>query len=152
MYLVRHAKAGNRQRWQGDDAERPLSKAGRRQADALVDLLAPDAPTVVLSSPYVRCVQTVAPLAAKLGLDVQHADALVEGASSDESWHLVLALAAEDAVLCTHGDVIGDVLLRAETRGVDLPGRRLEKGGVWVLDFDDGRPRTAKYVPPPQVA
>ena len=40
LYLVRHAKAGDRAAWKGDDRLRPLSKEGRRQADSLARLLA----------------------------------------------------------------------------------------------------------------
>ena len=64
-YLVRHAKAGSRERWTAPDRDRPLTAAGRVQAAALTRLL--QATTrVVSSSPYLRCVETVAPLAEAL--------------------------------------------------------------------------------------
>ena len=66
VYVVRHGKAGSRSGWTEPDDQRPLTKAGRRQAGALADMLAGDHVTRVLSSPYVRCRQTVEPLAERL--------------------------------------------------------------------------------------
>src|SRR5688500_5133995 len=79
LYLVRHAKAGNRHHWTGDDVERPLSPKGQAQADGLAKALDGVPLTRVLSSPYVRCVQTVEPLAAAHGLEVEETPALAEG-------------------------------------------------------------------------
>lgn len=72
LYLLRHADAGDSSLWTGVDAERPLSKKGRRQAKALArtlkDLrLRVDA---VLSSPLVRAAETARPVAKALGVDV----------------------------------------------------------------------------------
>jgi broad specificity phosphatase PhoE len=70
IFVVRHAKAGTRRDWDGDDTERPLTKAGRRQAHELTIRLAREAISGLWSSPYVRCVQTLEPLGRELGLDV----------------------------------------------------------------------------------
>ncbi|MGH2977341.1 MAG: SixA phosphatase family protein [Gaiellaceae bacterium] len=78
--LVRHASAGDRRDWAGDDRLRPLDARGRRQSAALVELLRPLEPRRIVSSPYVRCVQTVEPLAAALGRPVEQDDRLAEGA------------------------------------------------------------------------
>jgi hypothetical protein len=63
VYLVRHARAGDRSRWTGDDWLRPLSVRGHRQAYLLIKLLADAKFDRILSSPYVRCMQTVVPIA-----------------------------------------------------------------------------------------
>src|SRR3954469_967625 len=63
LLLVRHAKAGNRKSWDGVDRLRPLTDAGWAQGTALLDLLGESRPVRLLSSPYVRCVQTLEPLA-----------------------------------------------------------------------------------------
>ena len=149
LYLVRHAKAGSRSEWSGNDTARPLSKAGRRQADALVDLLAAAQPTRILSSPYARCIATVEPVAAKLGLDVERDDALGEGAPLERSWSLVSESSDSDVVVCSHGDVIGDLVMHVSTFGVALPSHLLQKASTWVVEFDGGRPIGARYVPPP---
>ena len=97
VLLVRHAKAGSRKDWSGDDRLRPLSKAGHRQAEALVPLLVGYPITRVLSSPFVRCVQTV------LG---DHQDAAVA-----EGW-LREAAGASGVSALAAGELIG--LQRAE--------------------------------------
>jgi broad specificity phosphatase PhoE len=94
LYLVRHAKAGSRRDWEGPDRDRPLSRKGRRQAEGLVELLADRPVRRVLSSPYLRCVQTVEPLAEKLGLPVEQVAALGEDAAPAEAVELLRALAS----------------------------------------------------------
>jgi len=149
VYLVRHAKAGSRKAWTDDDELRPLSKAGKAQARALAKRLAGAGITRVLSSPYVRCRQTVEPLAEARGVPVEPSDALREGASLPDSLRLVEKVAGENAVLCTHGDVLGNLLLHFAELGVDLQTDRIEKGSVWALELDDGEVRSATYHPPP---
>jgi len=149
VYLVRHAKAGSRKAWTDDDELRPLSKAGKAQARALATRLAGAGITRVLSSPYVRCRQTVEPLAEGRGVPVEPSDALREGASLPDSLRLVEKVAGENAVLCTHGDVLGNLLLHFAELGVDLQTDRIEKGSVWALELDDGEVRSATYHPPP---
>lgn len=158
VYVVRHAKAGDRSKWKGPDQLRPLSGAGRRQAQALADLLADRAGKAgsgirrIVSSPYARCIQTVEPLAARLGLEMETDDALAEGAPADDVVDLVRKLAPEHPVLCTHGDVIPRLLdALARRDGLRLPKRRPSaKGSTWVLDQDgDGRFVSAIYLPAP---
>src|SRR5206468_2146730 len=66
-YLVRHGAAGDRHAWHEADELRPLDEEGRWQAEALVALLAEAVIERLLSSPYLRCVQTLEPLAAVRG-------------------------------------------------------------------------------------
>src|SRR5439155_1800023 len=80
LALVRHADAGSRHDWDGDDAERPLTRRGRRQASRLVELLAPYPVSRIVSSRAARCVQTVEPLAAARRLSIEAVDELFE-------WH-----------------------------------------------------------------
>jgi len=104
--LVRHASAGDRRGWEGDDRLRPLDDRGRRQAAELAEKLRPLEIRRIVSSPYVRCVQTMEPLAAVLGLEVERDDRLAEGAGSAAA-----ELVGEEGVAaCTHGDVIHDLL------------------------------------------
>src|SRR6266511_1008153 len=79
VLLVRHARAGKRSKWEGDDRLRPLDKRGRKQAEGLVSLLAEYPIDRIASSPYLRCTQTVDPLAASRGLAVEERDELAEG-------------------------------------------------------------------------
>jgi phosphohistidine phosphatase SixA len=116
--LLRHASAGDREDWDGDDFHRPLDAKGRRQAAELVELLRPFEISRVLSSPYVRCAATVEPLAKALGLSVEQDDRLAEGAG-----RAALELLRQDgAVCCTHGDIVEAAL-----------GHGLKKGAGVVL-------------------
>src|SRR5690348_16606746 len=106
IYLVRHAKAGERDAWIGDDELRPLSGRGHLQARELVDVLADAHFERVVSSPYVRCMETVVPIAAARRLAVEPSDALAEGATLEEAIALVQKVAGAGAVLCTHGVIV----------------------------------------------
>jgi len=149
VYLVRHAKAGSRRNWKGDDELRPLSKAGRTQARALAKRFGGSAVTQIVSSSYVRCRETVVPLAERVGVEVELSDALAEGATPADSLRLLEKCAGEETVLCTHGDVLGNLLMHASHLGVDLGDDRIEKASVWTLEVVDGEIRSAHYEPPP---
>jgi 8-oxo-dGTP diphosphatase len=149
IYFVRHAKAGSRQQWVGDDVVRPLSKAGRAQAEGLVGLLGGQAVPRIASSPYLRCVQTVEPLAAAVGLVVEPLDMLAEGRPFEPVLELLVAL-AEESVLCSHGDVIPDTIEALMRRGMVVEGEPdWRKGATWVLERVDGDVVRAKALPPP---
>ncbi len=151
VYLVRHAKAGNRLRWTGPDDVRPLSKPGRRQAQALVELFAGQPFTRLLSSPYVRCVQTLEPLAEARGLALETTEGLGEGAPVDRALELMLSAADHGpAALCTHGDVMMFALEELHEAGVPLEGPlEFKKGATWILDVRDGAFARGRYLPPP---
>jgi 8-oxo-(d)GTP phosphatase len=151
-YLVRHARAGSRDKWQGDDALRPLSKAGRRQAEALVTTFRGMEVARIVSSPSVRCVQTVRPLALDRGLPVETSDALAEGADLGDAMAQLAELTPTPTVLCSHGDVIPALVLHLVDRGATIVGERdWKKGSTWMLEREDGRVVRASYVPPPDV-
>jgi 8-oxo-dGTP diphosphatase len=149
VYLVRHAKAGSRSSYQGpDDSARPLSGKGRAQAEALAGRLAPQGITRLVSSPFTRCVQTLGPLASKLDLEVETAVVLAEGAGPTAALTLV-ETAAEPLALCSHGDVIGELITLLDRRGIPVHGDGIEKGSIWVLTVTAGEVTEAAYVPPP---
>lgn len=151
IYLVRHAKAGHRTRWEGNDELRPLSKPGRRQAEALVELFAEQPFTRLLSSRYVRCVQTFEPLSAARAMPIEHADALAEGAGAVATLDLLRAAAADAPVaLSTHGDIILNVLDHLAAANVPLSGPvAFAKGSTWVLELSDGSFTAGRYIDPP---
>jgi 8-oxo-dGTP diphosphatase len=149
VYVVRHGKAGSRSAWSAPDDQRPLTKPGRRQAVALADELDGCGVTRVLSSPYVRCRQTVEPLAERLRIPVDLSDALEEGAPLVETLALLDKLGDEPAVLCTHGDVVGELLDHCTRQGVHLDDDRLEKGSTWVLETEAGAIVAGRYQSPP---
>ena len=155
LLLVRHAHAGDRGAWVGDDALRPLSRRGAAQADALATLLAPlvaDPAVSVSSSPAVRCTATVDPLAARLGTSVLVDPTLAEGSDADVLHDRIGDLTAP-AVWCSHGDVIPALLLTLAEHGVDLgPDPRCRKASTWVLELSGGHVATARHLPPPELS
>jgi 8-oxo-dGTP diphosphatase len=149
VYLVRHAAAGDRARWQGADWLRPLSPRGHAQSRGLLRLLADAEIGRIVTSPYVRCSETVLPLAAIRNLSVEIDDALAEEADLEATLALVKQGGEVGAVLCSHGDMIPAVLDHLVRSGVDIdPRAKCEKGSVWVLETRDGSVVTARYLPP----
>jgi 8-oxo-dGTP diphosphatase len=149
-YLVRHAKAGSREEWEGDDRLRPLTSSGRRQAQALVDVLKDRPIDEVRSSSYLRCMQTVEPLAQARRLRVVTDKALEEGAGMDGITRVMEHAGDRSVVLCTHGDVVEEVLQQLVREGfVKRDRANLEKGSTWVLDHAEGRITGAHYLAAP---
>jgi 8-oxo-dGTP diphosphatase len=146
-YLVRHAKAGSRERWTQPDRDRPLTDAGRLQAVALAQMLAASTRTV-RSSPYLRCLQTVEPLAEAIGQSVEEEDRLAEGA--DPAWALGQLASSPGLVLCTHGDVMASIVTSLADAHVPMSGgAQWAKGATWAFTIDGGRIAEARYLPPP---
>jgi broad specificity phosphatase PhoE len=108
-----------------------------------------------VSSPYVRCRETLAPLAAELGLLVEDADGLTEGAPLSEALRLLDKVSDKPTALCTHGDVIGDLLHHFDGQHIRLDAGddaapselRFPKGSTWVLDVRDGQVVRGAYPP-----
>jgi phosphohistidine phosphatase SixA len=150
VYLVRHAHAGSKAGWDGPDLARPLSETGRRQAAGLVARLRHYPVHRILSSPAGRCLQTVQPLAGLLGLAVEGTEVLGVDATADGVLGLLADPTLRHAVLCTHGELIGQVFDRLLADGLALPGGpRWPKGSTWVLDRHGGvRVAAASYLEP----
>ena len=148
LFLIRHATAGVRDHGNPNDDQRPLDPMGQGQAAAIADLLAGEPIEAVLTSPALRCHQTVAPLAARLGLHVEHATQLFEGQSRSSSIEFVRSFTGRTVVLCSHGDVIPDVLRNLEVGGCRLEGRGCAKGSVWRLDNSTERIESGEYLGP----
>ena len=166
VLIVRHAHAGSRSAWKGDDRERPLSEKGLAQAVALVGVLARFGTTRLLSSPYVRCVETLGPAGTALGLPVEAVDWLTEGAGPEAVARLGVGPERTDGLswaggggdrgagagtgtlaLCTHGDVAVDCFA-AFGRPDDGIRPTLQKGALWVLDEVDGTLTITDYLQP----
>ncbi len=149
MLLIRHAHAGNRHDAQGPDRSRPLSTRGAKQARSLVETLEGYSPQRILSSPATRCVETVTPMAEALRVKIEEEECLAEGAGL-AALGLVRRVANEKIALCTHGDVIPDILVAlADEDHLDLgPRPRQAKGSVWVLEAEGDRFVKAAYLPP----
>ncbi len=151
LYLIRHADADKRNPYSPADHLRELSEDGWRQATRIADRLGDAGVTRVLSSPFPRCSQTVEPLARRLGLEVEPEPLLAEGANGLRTYTLMLDLAGTDAVLCSHGDVIPEVIRLLELTGTAINGQRGNaKGSVWTITTDGGSLLTAEYAKTPR--
>jgi broad specificity phosphatase PhoE len=156
--LLRHAHAVNKRAWSGRDEERPLSERGFREAEALVESLLAVPLRRLLSSPALRCRQTLDPLARRLGVAIEPTDLL----DRDVDAPRVAALAEDpgsiDAVLCTHGETLvallghwqacGRIVLTPPT-GKIIKGTTPKSGG-WLVH--GGAQLQARYLPPPRLS
>ena len=148
-YLVRHADAGDKLRWSGPDEQRPLSDVGRREADGLVSLLARFPIARIVSSPAVRCRQTVQPLANHRQLQLAVDTALAVGADVDRLVELLVHPDADGVAWCSHRELIAPLLVRLRERGAPIgDDADWSKGSVWVFDVADGSIASATYLPP----
>jgi 8-oxo-(d)GTP phosphatase len=172
LILLRHASAGQKKNWPEDDKSRPLDAKGEADALALAALLPCFAPSArVLSSPALRCTESVRPYAEAFGgtVDIEAALALSHhsGKSSsrtnrrDALTDLVRGLVAAGgpAVVCLHRENLPEALAAAcAALGAPLspppppsparPGPPLPKGGFWVVHMADGElAGLERYVP-----
>jgi 8-oxo-dGTP diphosphatase len=138
--LIRHAPAGSAADWNGDDLLRPLDAVGRALAARLPEDLAHFPIRRLLSSPAVRCVQTVAPLAVNRGLLVERRAELFEAGDPAGVIDLMRGV-AEPAALCTHGDVLHA-----------LVGSEPAMGAAVVVSLEPEELRILEILPPRDVA
>jgi Histidine phosphatase superfamily (branch 1) len=114
LLLVRHAHAGDKHRWQGPDRLRPLSLAGQAEAAGLVVRLEDFPIERILTSPTLRCQQTVEPWPA------------TAASASKVRWHWVWTPTPPGSWRCLripgcrHGGVYPR---RADRPGAHLAGR-----------------------------
>lgn len=155
VLIVRHATAGSKSRYSGDDRKRPLDKHGRAQAEALVGQLLAFGAGDLFAADRVRCHQTLDPLAEELGVPVHTEPALTAEAYADnrkKSRQRVLEIAAtaEHPVICTQGEVIPDLIAWwCERDGVRPDSSRNRKGSTWVLTLVGGRLACADHISSP---
>ncbi len=156
VLLVRHASAGDRESWEGDDRERPLDDHGWEQAEQLVRLLSRFDVDAIVSADFDRCTQTVEPLSRSVGVAIETEPVLSEAGypgHEDEALALVRKYGSspQTTVVCSQGDVIPGLLSHlAGEDHVDLPEPLPnKKASVWSLTFDGPRLFSAEYFPPP---
>lgn len=149
LFLIRHADAGVRNNLDPSDDQRPLDEVGHSQAQAIADAWTEAGIEAIYSSPALRCVQTIEPLAERLQMTVQIAPELFEGASTSRSIEYIRSFTGRSVVLCSHGDVIPDVLRNLQVGGSQLQGRGCAKGSIWQLDNSTDRIETGIYQPQP---
>ena len=145
LYLIRHAHAGDRLVGH-HDRYRHLSGRGHTRAKELANFLADAQISRIISSPATRCVQTVEPLAAALGLEVEENEGLWEDSLRDDALEVLVSAATEGIAVCTHGNIIPEVVELLADTGTKIKGRGCEKGSIWVLTWDKKRFKKARYL------
>ena len=147
LILLRHASAGTKSAWKGDDSARALDAEGERDASALVALLRCFGVSRIVSAPAERCVGTVRPYAAAVGaevevepaFDVTHGRA---GAAADaEKAVATLAAADEPVIICAHRENLPVLVAAAFAElGAGPPrDKSLRKAEFLVLHRDHGQ-------------
>jgi len=139
IHLLRHGSAGTRGKSKAD-IKRPLSKKGIRQSQKIGRRLSRLPVERALSSPYPRCLATLGPLADSIGTTIEEDERLAEGSSVKKTLSLISELRGQAAVLCTHGDIISNLIGHLSAEGVPLDGgMEWPKGSEWTLETMKGR-------------
>lgn len=117
IIVARHGKAMSPSQWKGSDSTRPLLPKGLEQAERLAPSLAAFAPVKIVSSTAVRCLNTVGPVARRLGLPVRESTGISQDAYEDGATRADKQIAKrlerrEAVVLCSHGPVIPQLVER----------------------------------------
>ncbi|MEX5633496.1 SixA phosphatase family protein [Parafrankia sp. FMc2] len=153
VVIVRHALALPKKTWTGEDVARPLTARGIRQAAAFATVITRDlAVRQVLTSPTLRCEQTVAPLADARGLPLRRSAMLGVNGSTEALLDLLASDETDGSVLCTHGERINDLFRAWQARGWrGWPGAdgRTRKGDAWLLRGQPALDATVEYLATP---
>jgi 8-oxo-(d)GTP phosphatase len=146
LIFLRHASAGRKDAWPGDDTGRPLDAEGAAQAALLARLLSCYGSGRVISSAAERCVATVRPYAALTGAKLEIEPTFTVGlAEADQAARAALVASIvtgkQPTVICAHRENLPPMLAAACTAlGAAPPGdAALGKGEFWVLHTSGGR-------------
>jgi 8-oxo-dGTP pyrophosphatase MutT (NUDIX family)/phosphohistidine phosphatase SixA len=155
VLVVRHASAGSRSDWNGDDRVRPLDEDGWEQSHELVRLISRFDVEELVSADCLRCVQTFEPLSESIGLPIREEPLLSETGFQDGDAVRLLRRTMQKvraAAVCSQREVIPALLERlAGDDGVELPDPfEAKKASVWALSFDGERLCGLHYFAPPK--
>ena len=139
LIILRHTKALERGDWDDDDSKRTLDERGLAQSEKLIQHLEPFGIGEIYSSDYIRCVQTVTPLAQSRGLKITEIPNLNEANFEfDPERAISFANAVKqdekNILICSHNPVIPTMLrgiLNTKLKNKDLI--KLEPGDAWIV-------------------
>jgi 8-oxo-(d)GTP phosphatase len=145
LILLRHASAGSKRTWPGEDLDRPLDARGAADAGRLAGLLSCFGSCRVISSAAERCVATIRPYAALTGAVIEiDADFTVRhsgGVSPDQPKRAgQIVDDGQPAIICAHGENLQRILqVVCDRLGAEVPaGPPLHKAAWWVLHAAGG--------------
>jgi 8-oxo-dGTP diphosphatase len=147
LVVLRHAWALDRDAWDDDDEERPLTEYGEQQAGQVVPVLASYGVERLVSSSSRRCWTTVAPYGVVSGMDIEVTDALNEVHWTDEAVDAEVegVVAGRQAtVVCSHRKVLPRLF---EALHLDPP--ELDKAAMVVVHHRRGRITAIERIPAP---
>jgi 8-oxo-dGTP diphosphatase len=160
--VVRHASAGDRDTWTGEDADRPLDDLGREQAQSLAEILLAYQVTRAYSADVLRCLDTLGPFATRAQITIDSEPLVSEtGFAANRraavARVLEIVTAPHPSVICTQRGALPDLVVEVCRQ---LGGRtpRLEpvrKGALVVLHVTVGaEPElvAVERLPPPAPA
>jgi 8-oxo-dGTP pyrophosphatase MutT (NUDIX family)/phosphohistidine phosphatase SixA len=135
LLTLRHGKAVQPFEWEGPDATRPLSRHGQAQANVIVPTLAAFGPRVLISSNARRCVETVEPAAAALGIRLRSTEAISQDAYESHGGSVRKVVAKRlakrrTAVLCSHSPVLPEILHEIAIATETPSALRLTRAGM----------------------
>lgn len=124
LILLRHAKATPRSDWSGEEAKRPLLPEGKKQAKRLVRLLGAYSPKRLVTSPWARCHQTVAPYAKACKRTLISRSQLTELSNALSPRRTIDAVedlfdSARSALICSHRPALPTITQTLATRATD---------------------------------
>ena len=148
LTIVRHAHAGSQKSFDGPDRDRPLTAKGRRQVAALTRILTSYDVGVIVTSPWLRCRQTVEPLSDALGIAIEEMPELGADASEEEGFDALVARAklagGQMVVASTHGENFPVLLAGAATEDGMAPPIEIEKAGRIEVTIENGTTMTVE--------
>ncbi|HXD61963.1 MAG TPA: NUDIX domain-containing protein [Lacisediminihabitans sp.] len=153
IIALRHGKAVPPASWDGPDATRPLLHRGTEQAASVAPAIAAWRPEKLVSSPALRCVATIEPVAALTGLEVKASPGISQDAYEDGTATVKKVVGKrlekqQTVVLCSHGPVLPDIIgavARATHTEVNAALRRaamLSTGHFTVLHVSVEHPKS----------
>lgn len=153
VIALRHGKAVSPASWDGPDATRPLLHRGTQQAASVAPAIAAWKPQKLVSSPAVRCVSTITPVATAMGLEVKLVAGISQDAYEDGTATVKKTVSKrlekqQTVVLCSHGPVLPDIIgavARATNTEVDSAMRRaamLSTGHFTVMHVSVDNPKS----------
>lgn len=143
VIVLRHACAGEKRFWHGEDLLRPLDPRGRWESSRLVSLLAGYAPGTLVSSAAQRCVESLLPYAVAASHRVTTDPAFTVGAPVPAApvprLRALLDAPHDGLLICTHGELVpelvGELCSRFDAPQPEDPA--LRKGAFWVFHTTD---------------